>query len=317
MNRAFIFPGQGSQYIGMGKDFYETYPTAKKVFDDVDISMGFKLSDIIFNGNIEDLSITTNTQGAIMATSIAILNVLKEKTGKKIDQLCSLLAGHSLGEYSALCASGAISLLDTTTLLKSRSQAMQASSPQEKGGMAACIGVSYEELQNIILNTVKEGVCQIANDNVSGQIVISGHLYNIDLMVNILKELNYRAIKLNVSAAFHSSLMKNAEKIMINELNSTKFNQPKVPVVANVAVSCTDDVNQIKTNLVNQICGTVRWRETIDYFASNGITQLVEVGPGNVLSNLAKKSGHQFEIINIATIDDMQNFIDKNLQKAN
>ncbi|MFK7973724.1 MAG: ACP S-malonyltransferase [Rickettsiaceae bacterium] len=309
MNRAFIFPGQGSQSIGMGKDFFNSEPIAKQIFQTVDKSLGYDLSDIIFHGQNENLSITTNTQPAIMATSVAIFRVLLAKLNKNIQEICSVVAGHSLGEYSALCAAGVIDVETAAKLLKIRARSMQEASPQGQGAMAACIGITHSELLAILQATIEEGVCQIANDNVEGQIVISGHEYNVDLLIAILKDGGYRAIKLNVSAPFHSDLIKTAEIPMKEALEKADFVKPQVPIISNVTVNVETNIDQIKTNLLSQICSTVRWRETMDQFAKIGITELVEIGPARVLSGLAKKSPHNFVIHNIATVQDMENYL--------
>lgn len=309
MNRAFIFPGQGSQSISMGKDFYDSEQSAKQAFQSVDDALGYSLTDIIFNGTSEELAITTNTQPALMVTSMAILRVLEEKSGKKIDQLCTLVAGHSLGEYSALCASSALSLEDTAKLLQIRASSMQEASPKEGGAMAACIGISRNALQDMIDSLISDGVCQIANDNVEGQIVISGHEENIDRMVASLKDIGHRAIKLNVSAPFHCSLIKNAEEPMRAALDSVAFNPLQVPIISNVSAELVDDTDVIKQNLVTQICGTVRWRETMDKMAAMGISELVEIGSGRVLAGLAKKSPHEFTVHNIASMEDLSKFL--------
>lgn len=309
MNRAFIFPGQGSQSVGMGKDFFDSENTARQVFESVDDALGYKLSDIIFNGSTDALSVTTNTQPAIMATSIAIFKVLLEKSGKKVEELCNVVAGHSLGEYSALCATGAIGLEDTSMLLKIRATSMQEASPKGEGAMAACIGISTAKLQEMLDTVVDHGVCQIANDNVDGQVVISGHEYNVDRVVAILKDTGNKAIKLNVSAPFHSSLIKAAELPMKQALSDVKFMQPKVPLICNVTTTAETNTNQIKQNLLDQICGSVRWRETMDRFAVLGITELVEVGPGRVLAGLAKKSPHNFKTFNISTLKELEEFL--------
>ena len=309
MNRAFIFPGQGSQNIGTGKDFHDLQPVAKEIFQCVDDTLGYLLSDTIFNGPAEKLAITTNTQPALMATSIAILRVLQRESGKKINELCKVVAGHSLGEYSALCAAGSLTLEHTTRLLQIRASSMQEASSQGEGSMAACIGISQTILQRMLNDLIGKGVCQIANDNVEGQIVISGHEYNVDQIIATLKDNGYKAIKLNVSAPFHSSLMKKAESTMQVVLDSTKFAPLKVPLIANVSADLVTDTEQIKKNLISQICGTVRWRETMDKLASMGIYELVEIGPGCVLAGLAKKSPHNFTIHNISSIQNLSDFL--------
>ena len=309
MNRAFIFPGQGAQVIGMGQDFYDSEPEANQVFQSVDDVLGYKLTDVIFNGTAEELALTTNTQPALMATSIAILRVLQQKSGKRINELCSVVAGHSLGEYSALCAAGALTLEDTTKLLQIRSSSMQAASPVGEGAMAACIGISAELLQGILDDLIQDGVCQIANDNVEGQIVISGHGYNVDRIVATLKDTGHKAIKLNVSGPYHSSLIKGAEEPMQKALDSVDFAPLDVPLIANVSADIVTDISQIKSNLLKQICSTVRWRETMDKLASMGIYELVEIGSGRVLSGLAKKSQHDFVVHNISTTQELDEFL--------
>ncbi len=310
MNKAFIFPGQGSQVVGMGKDFFESDKIAKSCMEEVNDALGYKLSDIIFNGTMEVLSVTTNTQPAIMAVSVAILRVLCARSGGKIKELCKYVAGHSLGEYSALCSSGVLSLSDTAKLLKVRAYSMQTASPVGEGGMAACIGIDTQSLQKIIDEVIDDGVCELANDNVEGQIVISGHSNNIDRMVAVLKDTGYKAIRLNVSAPFHSSLIKSAEKPMQEALSNTKFLEPIVPIISNYTADIEVKTDQIKENLVSQICGTVKWRQTMDKFHQLGITELVEIGPGKVLSNLAKKSGIDFKVSSISNIEELNTYID-------
>lgn len=309
MNKAFIFPGQGSQKVGMAKDFHDAFPIAKEVFQCVNDTLNYDLSKIIFEGSEEELALTTNTQPALMATSIAILKSLQEETGQTITNLCDIVAGHSLGEYSALCAAESISLEDTAKLLQIRASSMQEASPKGEGAMAACIGISYNDLNEILDTLVSEGVCQIANDNVEGQIVISGHEQNIDRVIATLKDTGYKAIKLKVSAPFHSSLIENAQKPMQDALNQTNIETPKVQLVANVSADLVSDPKIIQQNLVAQICGTVRWRETMDKFAKLGVTELVEIGSGKVLSGLAKKSPHSFKISNIDSLESLKAYI--------
>lgn len=309
MNRAFIFPGQGSQTIGMGKDFFNTIPKAKDVFQEIDDTLGRKLSDIIFLGPIEDLTLTTNAQPALMATSIAILRSIIEQSGKKLQDICSIVAGHSLGEYSALCASEALSLVDTTTLLNTRSKAMQDSCKENTGSMVACLGIDIEELEDIMSQLSSLNlVCEIANDNVKGQIVVSGHNEKIDELISALKDRGKKAIKLKVSAPFHCSLMKPAEEKMKQALSLIKIGEPVVPVIANVTANITMK-DEIKNNLVAQICGRVRWRETMDKFSALRIDEIVEIGPGKALSGLVKKTSHNFSIRNISNISEFEEFM--------
>ncbi len=310
IKRAIIFPGQGSQVVGMGKDFFDNFEEAKLVFDTVDDILKYKLSNIIFNGPADQLTLTTHTQPALMAVSIAIFRVILQQSGKKINEFSSFVAGHSLGEYSALCASSSISLEDAAKLLHTRGTSMQKASPQGAGSMAACIGISLQNLQELIDSAIKEGVCQIANDNVEGQIVISGDDNNIEYMVAILKDTGYKAIKLKVSAPFHSELMKPAKDPMSIILNQTQIHTPIVPLIANVTAKATSDINDIRNNLIEQICGTVRWRQTMNEMANLGITELVEIGSGTVLSSLARKTSHDFNIRNISNIHEMELFLE-------
>jgi [acyl-carrier-protein] S-malonyltransferase len=309
INRAFIFPGQGSQMVGMGKDFFDHSPEAKSIFQIVDDILNYKLSNIIFNGPMEELTLTTNTQPALMAVSVAIFRTIIKQSGKKINELSSFVAGHSLGEYSALCASEALSIEDTAKLLHIRGSSMQKACPEGLGAMAACIAIGSKELQDLISSSITNGVCEIANDNVAGQIVISGHENNIDYIVAILKDTGHKAIKLKVSAPFHCQLMKPAEAPMIAALNETNIKAPTVPVIANVTAKMTSLPDEIRNNLVTQICGTVRWRQTMDELAGLGVNELVEIGSGAVLSGLARKTTHDFKIRNISNIKEMDEFL--------
>lgn len=312
--RAFIFPGQGSQSVGMGKDFYDNFLIAKQTFQEVDDSLNFNLSKIIFEGSADVLTLTQNTQPALMATSIAILRVIIEESGKKINKLCNFVAGHSLGEYSALCAAGVISLSDTAKLLRLRGESMQKACPQGEGAMAACIGISESELNLIINESCDTYTCQIANDNVEGQIVISGKSASIDQVVSTLKEKGFKAIKLNVSAPFHSNLIISAVAPMQDALKNTEFNTPSVPIVANVTANIEQNPEQIKLNLAGQICSTVRWRETMHKFNELEVDNLVEIGAGRVLCGLAKKSPIDFTTSNISNVDDLERILYSELQ---
>ena len=307
MNRAFIFPGQGSQIVGMGKDFLNSFSEAQETFKIVDDALGYKLSDIIFNGPEDELTLTINTQPALMVVSVAILNVIKKQTGKDIKNLCSFVAGHSLGEYSALCGAGSISLEDTAKLLQIRGRSMQEACPIGKGAMAACIGINLSDLENIISGSD----CDIANDNIEGQIVISGDNDIIDKKISILKDLGFKAIKLKVSAPFHSRLMKPAEIKMASALEQTAINLSIIPVIANVTAKPVIDPGEIKRNLVTQVCGRVRWRETLEFFAQQEIEEIIEIGSGKILTGMIKKTDYQFKCTNIGTVKEFEEFLNR------
>ncbi|WP_342269639.1 ACP S-malonyltransferase [Rickettsia endosymbiont of Orchestes rusci] len=309
MNTAFIFPGQGSQIVGMGKEFYDNFKIARETFDIVDEVLQRKLKDIIFNGPLDKLTLTINAQPALMAVSMAIINVIKEQTKKNIDELCSYVAGHSLGEYTALCAAGSINLEDTAKLLNVRSRSMQEACVEGEGAMAACININLKELEQIVEEVSEFGVCQIANDNIVGQIVVSGKVLAVEKVISIVKDLGYKAIKLKVSAPFHCSLMKPSEEKMQIALNQTVINKPLIPVIQNFTAQPVTDINQIKQNLILQICGRVRWRETLEQLNKLQVTNIVEIGAGNILINMLKKTNYPFKLSNISNLEELQNFL--------
>lgn len=289
MTVAFTFPGQGSQTVGMGKDLADQFPEARAVFAEVDDALGEALSETIFNGPEEKLTLTANAQPALMAVSIAALRVL-EARGLDLKSKVAYVAGHSLGEYSALCAAGTFSLADTARLLRIRGNAMQAAVPVGVGAMAAIIGLEHADVIAVCEEASKEGACQIANDNGGGQIVISGEKAAVEKAASLATDRGAkRAILLPVSAPFHSALMAPAAEAMREALAGVKKNNPVVPVIANVRAAPVTDAEEIAALLVEQVTGQVRWRETVQWFAANGVTTLYEIGAGKVLTGLAKR----------------------------
>ncbi|KQS96621.1 MULTISPECIES: ACP S-malonyltransferase [unclassified Rhizobium] len=286
---AFTFPGQGSQALGMGKDLADAFPEAAAVFAEVDDALGEKLSDIMWNGPEETLTLTANAQPALMAVSIAALRVLEAK-GLDLKSKVSYVAGHSLGEYSALCAAGTFSLADTARLLRIRGNAMQAAVPVGMGAMAAIIGLEHADVDSVCKEASVLGSCQIANDNGGGQLVISGEKAAVEKAAALATEKGAkRAILLPVSAPFHSSLMAPAADAMHAALAKVTKHNPVIPLIANVRALPVTDAVEIASLLVEQVTGQVRWRETVEWFAANDVTTLYEVGSGKVLTGLARR----------------------------
>ncbi|MGF7156726.1 ACP S-malonyltransferase [Bartonella heixiaziensis] len=303
---AFTFPGQGSQFVGMGKILTEQFVAARMVFEEVDDALGEKLSEIIFEGPADVLTLTANAQPALMAVSMAVIRVM-EQLGLNIKSQVKFVAGHSLGEYSALCAAGAFSLTDTARLLRIRGNAMQAAVAVGKGSMAALIGLDEKDVEKICKTVSGEGLCQIANDNGGRQIVISGEAKAVEVAVEIAsKKGAKRALLLPVSAPFHSSLMQSAADAMKNAFLTVNATAPIVPLVANVSVAPENDPERIITLLVQQVTGRVRWRETIEWIGTNGVDTLFEVGAGKVLTGLARRINKDIKGLTIGTAEEIE-----------
>jgi [acyl-carrier-protein] S-malonyltransferase len=302
--RAFVFPGQGAQTIGMGKALADAYPAAKAVFDEVDAVLGENLSGLIWDGDIAELTLTTNAQPALMATSLAAIKAL-EAEGVGID-VASFVAGHSLGEYSALAAAGAISIADTARLLRARGKAMQDAVPVGVGAMAAVLGLNLEAVQAVAAEAAQGDVCQAANDNDPAQVVVSGHKAAVERAVEIAKGKGAkRALLLPVSAPFHCSLMAPAAEAMAGALAAVEIKAPVVPIVPNVVARAVSDPAEIRSLLVNQITGSVRWRESVMYMGGEGVTNVYEVGAGKALSGMVKRIDRGIATAAVATPDDV------------
>ena len=309
-NRAFTFPGQGSQAVGMGKDLADAFPEARAVFDEVDAALGEKLSAVLFEGPEDVLRLTENAQPALMASSIAVLRVL-EARGLDLATHAAYVAGHSLGEYSALCAAGTFSLTDTARLLRTRGQAMQKAVPVGHGAMAALLGLDLDTARAVAEEAAQGEVCQVANDNAPGQVVVSGATAAIERALEIAKGKGAkRALLLPVSAPFHCALMQPAADAMAAALAEVEMHAPVVPVVANVLAAPISDPAEIRQRLVEQVTGVVRWSESVTWLAGQGgVTQLVELGTGKVLSGLAKRIVPDVAAVSVGLPADIESFI--------
>ncbi len=308
MSIAFTYPGQGSQAVGMGKDLADAYPEARAVFDEVDEALGQALSRLMWEGPEETLTLTANAQPALMAVSLAAIRVLEARGLSRRDKV-AYVAGHSLGEYSALAAAGTFSIADTARLLRIRGNAMQAAVPVGEGAMAAIIGLEQADVEAACAEAGKGSVCQIANDNGGGQLVISGAKAAVEKAAALCTEKGAkRALMLPVSAPFHSALMQPAAEAMREALAGVEKHAPSVPVVANVTVSPLTDPEAIAARLVEQVTGRVRWRETVEWFAANGVTTLYEIGSGKVLSGLARRIDRGIVTVNVGGPVDIEAF---------
>ncbi|MEM9600079.1 MAG: ACP S-malonyltransferase [Pseudomonadota bacterium] len=308
MTFAFTFPGQGSQFVGMGQALAESSQAARYVFDRVDAALDEKLSDLMWNGPAEDLTLTANTQPALMACGIAAMAALEEMDGITVDQ-ARFVAGHSLGEYTALCAAGAISLEDTARLLRIRGNAMQSAVPAGKGAMAALLGASFEQAEAVVLSGQSEGDCQIANDNAPGQIVISGEKRAVEAAAESAKGHGVKkAVILPVSAPFHCALMQPAADAMADALEDIDIHAPRVAIVNNVQAGPVTDPMQIRTDLVTQVTGRVRWRESMQYMFDQGVTLFAEPGCGKVLSVMMRRALPDAKGLPVDTPDALAEF---------
>jgi [acyl-carrier-protein] S-malonyltransferase len=299
-----IFPGQGSQLVGMGKDFYDKYSLVQDLFKEADETLEFSLSNLILNGSKEDLDLTENTQPAIFLISYSIFKVVKEEFNINLNK-ANFFAGHSLGEYSALASAGALSFPDTLKILKIRGKAMQSSVPKGIGGMIAVLGSEIKTIENFISENKTKYECYIANDNSEGQIVLSGNIEDLEKMMVDLKSANIKNIKLPVSAPFHCKLMNKATLVMSEEIEKLNFKEPKNILISNVTGKEINNSNELKDLLVKQIESRVRWRESVLLMIDKGVNQFIEIGPGKVLSGLIKRIDKNVKISAINTEEDI------------
>ena len=306
MSLAFVFPGQGSQDVGMGAELAKAFPAAKAVFDEVDEALGQKLSAIMWAGPKETLTLTANAQPALMAMSMAVMRVLEAERGLKLAEKVKYVAGHSLGEYSALAAAGTFSIGDAARLLRIRGDAMQKAVPVGVGAMAALLGVGLDVARKIAADAAQGDVCDIANDNEPTQVVLSGHKTAVDRIAEAGKKHGLRrALPLPVSAPFHCSLMKPAADAMAEALSNVAMKAPVVPVVCNVLAAPISDPAEIRQRLIEQVTGTVRWRECVELMTADGVTKFCEIGSGKVLAGLVKRIAKDAQAVSVGTSADL------------
>jgi len=311
---ALVFPGQGSQSVGMGKALADAFSASRQVFEEVDTALGEKLSALIFEGPEAELTLTANAQPALMAVSLAAMRALEAEAGFDLARDAAFVAGHSLGEYSALCAAGALTLTDTARLLRLRGSAMQQAVPPGEGMMAAILGLGFAEVSLIALTAARDlyltgAICEAANDNAGGQVVISGTKAAVERAMVLAKEAGAkRALPLAVSAPFHCALMKPAAEAMAAALAETVIRPPRAPLIANVTAGPLTDPDAIRESLVSQVTGAVRWRESVGYMAGQGVTRFVEVGAGKVLAGLCKRIAEGASAISVGTPGDVAAF---------
>ena len=302
---SLVFPGQGSQTIGMGKDFFENYDLVKDLFKEADESLGTSLSKIILEGPKDELDLTVNTQPAIFLISYSIFQVMKKEFNVDLDN-AKYFAGHSLGEYSALCAANYLSFSDTIKLLKIRGDAMQNAVPKGEGGMLAVLGSKVETIEDLLSENKNNFIAQIANDNSEGQIVLSGRNSDIEKLIHVLKSKNIKNMKLPVSAPFHCQLMNNATEIMRNEIQKLNFQESKNKLISNVTAKEILNKEELKTLLIDQIENRVRWRESVNHMINNGVNHFIEIGPGKVLTGLIKRIDKNVKTNTINTESDIK-----------
>jgi [acyl-carrier-protein] S-malonyltransferase len=306
MSSAYVFPGQGSQAVGMGKALAEAFPVARRVFDEVDDALGDKLTTVMWEGPAETLTLTENTQPALVAVSLAAMRVLESEAGVDLKRDAKFVAGHSVGEYAALAAAGSLSIADAVRLVRIRGRAMQQAVPVGMGAMAALLGVDFEQAAAIAAEAAQGELVQAANDNGGGQVVVSGHKTAVERAVEVAKAKGVRrAMLLPVSAPFHSALMQPAAEVMAEALGKVTIATPVVPLVANVTAAPVTDPAQILRGLVEQVTGTVRWRESVAFMAAAGVTHFYEVGSGKVLAGLIKRIADGAAGVSIGTPDDV------------